>query len=213
MLMESDSQSAVKFARLGGDGSDGGQAEALGVVLEDFRSYLTMVARRELAPDLAAKVGASDMVQETFLAAGRDFAQWRGRSPVELRSWLEGILQHLLANTRRRYRGTRKRRVNLEISGSRVAGEARADLAATISVSATSPSGRAMKREREDALRTAILGLPEHYRKVIRWHHQDQLAFDAIAERLGISSEAARKIWGRALLRLRAALGPGHDAQ
>ena len=53
-------------------------------------TYLTLVARRGLAPDLAAKVGASDLVQETFLAAGRDFARLRDRSPATLRSWLEG---------------------------------------------------------------------------------------------------------------------------
>jgi RNA polymerase sigma-70 factor, ECF subfamily len=166
-----------------------------------------------LAPDLAAKVGASDLVQETFLAAGRDIAQWQGRGPAELRSWLEGILHHLLANTRRHYRGTQKRRVDLEVRDSHRAWEVRSDLVATISVSATSPSGRAMRHEREDALCAALRALPEHYRQVIGWHHQDQLSFEAIAGRLGISSDAARKIWGRALLRLREALGPGHDAR
>ena len=33
------------------------------------------------------------MVQETFLAAGRDIAQFRGGGPDELRGWLKGILQ------------------------------------------------------------------------------------------------------------------------
>jgi DNA-directed RNA polymerase specialized sigma24 family protein len=124
MYIPADSQVIGNLATVGGATSAERQAEALGGALEVFRSYLTLIARRELAPDLAAKVGASDLVQETFLAAGRDIARLRGRSPAELRSWLEGILQHLLANTRRRYRGTRKRRVDLEVPGCGGAGGA-----------------------------------------------------------------------------------------
>jgi RNA polymerase sigma-70 factor (ECF subfamily) len=201
----------MMFAIDGGDTCHPGRAESLAGELDDFRDYLTLVARRELAPDLAAKVGASDLVQETFLAAGRDISQFAGGSPSELRRWLEGILRHLLCNTRRHYRETRKRRVDREVAVRPGRGEPREDRVATVSVSMTSPSGRAMKQEREEALRAAMLGLPEHYRQVIQWHHQERLSFDAIAERIGSSSEAARKIWGRALLRLREELGPGHD--
>ena len=60
-------------------------------------------------------------------------------------------------------------------------------------------------------LRKALADLPEHYRRVIQWRHQDRLRFEVVAERLGISPDAARKLWGRALIRLRKALGPGHD--
>ena len=211
MFIQTNNYSARTLAIDGGDACHPGQAESLAGELDYFRDYLTLVARRELAPDLAAKVGASDLVQETFLAAGRDISQFAGDGPLELRRWLEGILRHLLSNTRRRYRETRKRRVDREVAVHGGKGEPREDRVATVSVSMTSPSGRAMKQEREEALRAAMLGLPEHYRQVIEWHHQERLSFDAIAERIGSSSEAARKIWGRALLRLREELGPGHD--
>ena len=156
-------------------------------------------------------MGASDIVQDTFLAAGRDIEQFRGAGPAELRGWLNGILKHLIINTRRRYRGTGKRRVGREIAGGRGGERAGETGGATISASATSPSGRAMRQERELALHRVLMGLPEHYRQVIEWHHQERLSFEAIAGRLGVSAEAARKVWGRALLRLREALGPGHD--
>jgi RNA polymerase sigma-70 factor (ECF subfamily) len=187
-----------------------GQSERLGGALEAYRSYLTLVARRALAPDLAAKVGASDLVQETFLAAGRDIAQMRDCSAANLRCWLEGILRHLLANTRRRYRATQKRRLEAEVAGGG-GGDSRDDLVADVAASATSPSGRAMRREREKALREAMTDLPERYRQVIQWHNEERLTFEAIAVRLGISPEAARKVWGRALVRLRETLGPGND--
>ncbi len=211
MLIPDESKVVPDYPSAAGATCAVGQAEVLGRALEAFRGYLTLVAQRELSQDLAAKVGASDLVQDTFLAAGRDIAHLRGRSRAELRTWLKGILEHLLANTRRRYRETRKRRVGLEVSYGPVAGETLGVVAANVSGSATSPSGRAMRHEREDGLREAMVQLPEHYREVIQWHHQERLPFEEIAARLGISPEAARKLWGRALLRLRAAMGPGHD--
>jgi RNA polymerase sigma-70 factor, ECF subfamily len=207
MIVQDNSSAATDFrpARSEAAGSSPGHA------LESFREYLNLIARRELGSDLAAKVGASDMVQETFLAAGRDLSQFQGRGPLELRRWLRGILQNLLANTRRHYRGTRKRRVSREMPGGHGGSEQMRDPIEVAAASVTSPSGRAMRHERADALRAVMNGLPEHYRQVIQWHHQDRLPFEAIAARLGVSPEAARKIWGRALLRMRAALGPGHD--
>ena len=107
-------------------------------------------------PTWRRRSSASDIVQETFLAAGRDIAQFRGAGPAELRGWLKGILKHLLSNTRRHYRETRKRRVDREMGGD----DAAPGLWATISASATSPSGCAMRREREDALQRVLLTLP-----------------------------------------------------
>lgn len=191
-------------------GSDRADREDAGVI-ETFRAYLTQLARHEIGMDLAAKVSASDIVQETFLAAGRDIEQFAGVSVGELRGWLKGILKHQIINVRRRYRGTSKRRVDLEIAANGGEGERAGGWRGTISTSATSPSGYAMQQEREQALRHALAALPEHYQQVIQWHHQEHLSFEAIAGRLDVSPDAARKVWGRALLRLREALGPDHD--
>ena len=70
---------------------------------------------RGLDADLVAKGGASDLVQETLLGAYRDFGAFHGCSRAELLAWLRKILQNNLAVHRRRYRGTRKRQLSLEI--------------------------------------------------------------------------------------------------
>ena len=213
MLIEEKCWTVPEVIPVAADGVGDHRAGEPGGELEAFRNYLTLMARRELAPDLAAKVGASDLVQDTFLAARRDMAQFEGSSPAELRSWLKGILQHLLANLRRRYRGTRKRRIDLEVRLGHSVDGASEDRVAALSASATTPSALAMRQEREDALHEALADLPDHYRHVIRWHHQDRQPFEVVAKRLGVSPDAARKLWARALLRLRKALGPGHDPQ
>ena len=92
-----------------------GDPDGLGRALELFRDYLLLVANQELEPELKAKLGASDLVQETFLGAQRDLASFRGQSEAEWRLWLRGILVHLLANHRRRFRSTGKRRVDCEV--------------------------------------------------------------------------------------------------
>src|SRR5690242_5430357 len=78
-------------------------------LLEPYRAYLTLVARRSIGPELAGKVGVSDVVQETFLAAQRGAGTFRGRTEPQWRAWLKMILLHHLAN-QRRHHAVEKRR-------------------------------------------------------------------------------------------------------
>jgi RNA polymerase sigma-70 factor, ECF subfamily len=64
-----------------------GSREALGRALEIHRHYLLAIAERQLDPDLRSKGGASDLVQETFLEAQRDFAQFGGGSGLLPKNW------------------------------------------------------------------------------------------------------------------------------
>src|SRR5437016_2620511 len=88
-----------------------GSPGALGAALEAYRDYLLGIADREIAPALKAKGGASDIVQETFLEAQRDFAGFRGDTDDDLRAWLRRLLLNNVANLARAYRRTDKRRL------------------------------------------------------------------------------------------------------
>ena len=61
-----------------------GSREALGNALETYRNYLLLIAERELGDDLRAKGGASDLVQEAFLEAHKDFARFQGETEADL---------------------------------------------------------------------------------------------------------------------------------
>ena len=54
-----------------------GDAAALGQLLELYRNYLRLIARSMLDHALGCKLDASDLVQETFLKAHRQFAGFR----------------------------------------------------------------------------------------------------------------------------------------
>ena len=65
-----------------------------------------------------------------------------------------------------------------------------------------SPSMTVMAAEERAALWHAVEALPEDYRTVIRLIHQQGMSLTQAGEQLGRSSEAARKLYGRALARL-----------
>src|SRR5260370_39201342 len=91
-----------------------GNGPALGLLLDQYRNYLAMWARLQIGRRLQGKVDASDLVQETFLEAHRDFGQFRGSTEQELAAWLRRILAWNLANLVQRYCGAQRRDVRLE---------------------------------------------------------------------------------------------------
>src|SRR5262249_5022912 len=91
-----------------------GAAPALGQLLERYRNYLKLLARLQIDQRLQGKADASDLVQETFLEAHRDFRQFQGTTEQALVAWLRQVLVSNLANLSRRYYGTSRRDVRLE---------------------------------------------------------------------------------------------------
>jgi RNA polymerase sigma-70 factor (ECF subfamily) len=167
-----------------------------------------VLARNGLGHDLAAKVGPSDLVQETFLRAQRQFGGFRGKTEAEWRCWLRRIIHNLVQETARRYvSGGRAVHREVAFMGSGPATHEDWQMA----VQTASPSGGLIRQEQAHALLSAIAALPEHYRQVVVWHHREGATFEEIADRLETTAEAARKLWVRALVRLRDALGPSHD--
>jgi RNA polymerase sigma-70 factor (ECF subfamily) len=177
-----------------------GSREALGEMLEAYRAYLLLIANRELDPQLRAKGGASDLVQETFLEAQRDFGRFQGDSSSQLQAWLHEILQNNLANFVRRYRQTGKRAVERETALAADTPSAEERLAPAADT--PSPSRHAMAREESDAIEQAVARLPEDYRNVVRLRYMEQRSFQEIAQLLGRSENAVRKLWLRAIERL-----------
>ncbi len=185
--------------------AQGGSREALGQVLQTFRAYLLLVADRELDAELRVKGGASDLVQETFLEAQRDFAQFHGSSEEELRAWLRRLLLNNVANFTRNYRQRGKRDIGrelpLEAGGS--SHERGAGLAADI----PSPSGQAEVQEQTQALARAMERLPPDYRRVLALRHEEQLTFEEIGRQMERTANAARMLWLRAVERLQKEMG------
>ncbi|MGE3804011.1 MAG: RNA polymerase sigma factor [Gemmataceae bacterium] len=177
-----------------------GSREALGRLLDVLRDELVRLAQAGLAPDLRAKAGASDLVQQTFLEAQRDIGQFDGNTIEELRGWLKAILMHNLTNFARQYRRS-KRQVDREVP------LAAAPAALDPVLATPSPSSKAITREQAAALEAALARLPDEYRLVLRLREEEKKSFADIGAALERSAEAARKLWARALQRLKQEMG------
>jgi RNA polymerase sigma-70 factor (ECF subfamily) len=177
-----------------------GSREALGQALEICRGYLLHVANQGLDQDLRAKGGASDLVQETFLEAQRDFDRFLGSSEQELLAWLRLLLLHNVANFTRRYRGTDKRSVGREVGLE--GAESPAGRTGELATDTPSPSREAMAHEQAENIKQALERLPEDYRRVLVLRNQERRPFGEIGPLLGRSAEAARRLWARAVERL-----------
>jgi RNA polymerase sigma-70 factor (ECF subfamily) len=176
-----------------------GSREALGQALEACRHYLLAVAGEELDPHLQSKGGASDLVQQTFLEAQKDFGQFHGGTEEELLAWLRRLLQNNIADFTRRYRDTGKRQAGREVA---LQAETPSGAGPRLATDTPTPSQHLMAQERSEQLRCALERLPEEYRRVITLRYQEERSFEDIGRLMERTPNGARKLWLRAVERL-----------
>jgi RNA polymerase sigma-70 factor (ECF subfamily) len=179
------------------------EIEEAGRRLQGCRQYLLMMANEVIGPELRAKLGASDLVQDTFLEAQRHLHAFRGRTAAELRAWLRRILECRLANIRRSYLATERRTARREVAIETLLAGSTPGNGDALASPSPSPSNHAVRSELTQALDQALARLPEHYRQAVAWRHQEQLSWDEIGRRMGCTADAARKVWSRAIQQLR----------
>lgn len=185
-----------------------GDAESLGMLLERYREYLTVLARVQIGRRLQRKVEAGDLVQETFLEAHRAFGRFRGRTEAEFAYWLRQILAARIAMLIRHYFGTQRRNAELEIELAHELDESSKLIVGDFVASDTSPSMGAARREQATILADALTQLPDDYHTVIRLRHLEGMTFPAVAREMGRSVDAVEKLWARALVQLRRIVPP-----
>ena len=182
-----------------------GDLESFGQLLSQYRNYARLLARTLIGTTLRLRLDPSDLVQETFLEAHRDFPRFDGSTERELLAWLRRILARNLADQARRQKaGLRdyRRQVSLEAMLDRSSARMQQALAAVVS----SPSAAAAQREQAVLLADALADLPPDYREVIILRNLERLRFEEVAARMGRSPGAVRMLWTRALERLSRAL-------
>jgi RNA polymerase sigma-70 factor (ECF subfamily) len=171
-----------------------------------YRNYLHLVARTQIDLHLRAQVNPSDLVQEAFLEAYRDFGQFRGQTEAELLAWLRRILVHNLARLVEKQLRTQKRNVRREVSLEehvKMLDQSAAKVEAALLCQGSSPSAQAQRRELAGILADQLAKLPANYREVIVLRSLEGLAYDEVARLMGRSSGAVRALWLRALDQLR----------
>lgn len=175
----------------------------IATAVESARGWLRLLAARQLPPRLQPKVAPSDLVQKTMLEAFLDASRFEGTTPEEVYGWLRRILRNNVHDSIRQFHDCRARDVRIERPLDELDDHDRTDRAL---VGHPMAERMAIRAEEDSALCRALEMLPETYRIVVRLRIWDDLEWDEIGRRIGRSGDAARKIWGRSIVRLHAEL-------
>ena len=133
-----------------------------------------------------------------MVVAYRKFEQFRGTTEPELAAWLRRIFVRKLADQIKQHRAQR-RDLRREVSLEAALGHSSQNVEQALVASLGSPSSQAIHREEAVLLADALARLPSDYREVLIMRHVERLPVDQIAERMGRSEAAVRKLWVRAL--------------
>ena len=174
-----------------------GEESAFAEVHERYGAVLERRIARELPDRLRRKVAVSDVLQESLLAAFDDRGDLTEESERGLRCWLLTIADRKVLEAVRHHEAAQKRSARREVT--------RASRRDTAAYAARQPSASqaAVGAELHALAQHAMRRLPPDYREVLRLAQQEHLPLGAAAERLGRSYEATKKLYGRALARLR----------
>lgn len=186
-----------------------GSREGLGRLLDVYRNYLKLLVVAQVEKKILRRVSPSDVVQETFLEANRDFPQFRGESSGEFSAWLRRILVNNLHRVVEQHVLTEKRSVRREVSLEVLAqslDHSTAQLDAMFPDPGTSPSMNAQRQEQEIELANCLAEMSSDYRDVIVLRHLEGLKFEEVAQRMQRSVGAVRMLWLRAIRILRGKL-------
>src|SRR6516165_1709247 len=174
-----------------------GDANAVERLLTVHREPLRRMIDLRLDPALAARVDASDIVQDVLLEAHRRLEEYLRNPAMPFRLWLRHIAQ--------------RRSLDREqpLVPAVLADHSSLELAGQLLDQERTPASAAIQRELQNRLDRAIADLDDDDREVILLRHREQLSNQQVAGALGLSEAAASMRYLRAVRRLRAALLPG----
>ena len=184
-----------------------GQPRAVDQLLARHREPVRRMIGLRLDPAIAARVDASDIVQDVLLEASRRLGEYLREPAMPFHLWLRHIARDHLIDAHRRHRQAKRRTVDRE-QPMRAAFNERSsvELIGRLIDRELTPATAAIRKELEKRFRGAVDGLAEEDREIILMRHFEQLSNQEAAEALGLTEAAASMRYLRAVRRLRASL-------
>jgi RNA polymerase sigma-70 factor, ECF subfamily len=169
--------------------------------LEQYRSYLLLLARMHLAEGTRERVEPSDVVQQTLLEAHLQAAKLPAVAE-ERTAWLRTALANNIRDARKNLR-RQKRDVTRERSLEDQLQASSQQLDGKLAALQSSPSRQAMRNEDLLRLADALWKLPEGQHEVIVLHHLQGWTLSQTARRLDKTDAAVAGLLHRGLRKLR----------
>jgi RNA polymerase sigma-70 factor (ECF subfamily) len=180
-----------------------GDVSAVGELLTRNRAALKEFVELHLYTSVRGRIDSSDVVQEAQAEMASRLSDFLSHRPLPFHLWARKLTYDRLVDLHRRHIRRSSRSVNRE--------QAQPDrssllVAKPLLAHCPSPSQEAWARELAERVSRTLADLPEADREMLLLRHADGLPFAEIGSLLGIEPAAARKRFGRALLRLRTIL-------
>jgi RNA polymerase sigma-70 factor (ECF subfamily) len=182
-----------------------GDQAVWGDLLERHRPRLRRMVELRLDPRLQGRLDASDVIQEAYLTASAQLADYLKKPTVPFFLWLRLVTGQKLVELHRHHLRTKARNASRQVSLHRGAWPAAssANLASKLIGREPSPSQAAREAEQRSWLQDALDRMEPLDREVVALRHFEQLTNAETAQALGLEVSAASKRYVRALQRLK----------
>lgn len=207
--METEEERAALQAAASGD------ANWVGRILRGYTPRLRQMLQLRIAPQLAGRVGVSDVLQEAFVEVTRRLPQYLAerehsgeRAAMPFFLWVRYLAGQELVRAYRFHVGARRRDAGRDrgLHAGAFPEASSACLAIALADSGISPSRAASEREAHEILAEALEALTPEEREILMMRHFEHLTNREIAHLLQMSEPGASLRHLRALKRLRGVL-------
>jgi RNA polymerase sigma-70 factor, ECF subfamily len=193
-----DSDATGRLLLLASQGETCAIEQLLAQHRDEMRRFVDLHLDRSVRP----RLDPSDVVQDAQLEMARRLSVYLARRPMPFHVWARKTAYERLLNAQRNHKASR-RAVSNEVVALDHSSQVLAD---RFVASGPSPSEVAAVREQAERVAAVVTALPEADREILLLRLVDGLPHDEIACLLEITPLAARQRYGRALVRLQAAL-------
>ena len=181
-----------------------GNDAALGQLLAGYRGRLRHMVEVHLDSRLAARVDASDVVQDTIAEATRRMTDYAIHRPMPFYPWLRRLAWQRMQDLHRRHVRAGKRSVLREQEMlSFLPDRSSLRLADCLAVDGSSPSRQTIRKEQKVRVQNALAEMNAGDRELLVMVYLEQMTISEVSAVLGISAKATQMRHLRAIERLR----------
>lgn len=160
------------------------------------------IMRLRMGGELRSKLESTDLTQDALLSALEDLDNFTYKNEGDFLRWLSTIAENRLRdNLDKLHADKRDIRKEVRFGEPRANTESRSNMP-RLAIEATTPSVIMSRKEDLEKLEKALNRLKPEYKEAIVLTRIEGLSYKEIAERLGRSSEAVRKLVSRAMAAL-----------
>jgi len=180
----------------------GGDESALDQLCRAYAERIRWMVRLRMGKELRSKLDSMDVVQDALIHALGGITDFKYENEGDFVRWLSKIAENTLRDNWERFHAE-KRDIRKEVPLNN--GGWRSDSRPFVRqgpIATTTPSVIMSKKEDLARLEKAIDALKPEYKEVIVLSRIEGLSYEEIAERVGKSGEAVRKLASRAMTAL-----------